>query len=768
MKNDFDNLSNLVYSSPEIDNLLRSRYFLKNEKSWDDVAKRVSAILEGFYPYVRDQYFCPSTPTLFNLNTKGERKGTLSSCFTMGIDDSIEGIFESAKECAVVTKAAGGVGYVFDLRADTEKIKSINRASSGPLPFVKVFNSILDGMTQGGARKGAGMAQFSITHPNILKIISAKRAGHKDFDRFNISIRVPDWFYEKLEKSPEDIMQVKNITDEQTFDLEENGVKISIKELWRRIVTFAWESAEPGIFNETIAYNRSTVTNLDPIIFSNPCAEFVSIKYSSCNLGSINLVKFVKDGAFDFQKFEEVVEQATLYLNQIIDNNVFPLEKIKQTTKKTRPIGLGFMGLAHAYYLLKIPFQSAEAKALLEKISYILTIKSMEVSVELSKKDGPYEAFDLDLFLKVNDRFWQTERGLKLKENISKYGIRNHATTSIAPTGSISFLYNISSGLEPVFGLSYIRKIETGDRVYREVVVADRFFDQYLQDNYPDKKEEILKDVALNNGSCQKNTILTEAEKKIFITARDLTPMEHLESLAIVCNNVNFSCSKTINLPKDCSPDDIDVVYRAAHKLGVMGVAVYRDGSREGILVDTNAQKRESIVKTIAPKRPQILDGELHHFILEGRRYYVAIGLFDGKDPYEIFTGINETKKEIFIPRSVKKGKIEKQRRGKYVFLCEGEESYELTNGHSDCTASALSRVISASLRHGCDLKFLVEQLLKTEGPMTCFTKFLARTLKKYIKDGDHSTENCPECKNKMIFLEGCQNCPSCGYSKCG
>lgn len=761
-------------SSPDIVKLLQSRYFLSHETEWEDIAKRVSVIFPDIFPYIKEQFFCPSTPTLLNLNTNGERVGTFSSCFIMGIEDSVEGIFEAAKECAIVTKASGGVGYVFNLRGRNEIIKSLKRQSSGPLPFLKVFNNILDGVSQGGVRRGAGMAQLDINHPDILYFIDAKKNYQTEhgYDRFNLSVRVPDWFYEKIDNSPNEVMMVKNVTDGEEHPLLDNGKPVSVLELWNKIIFNSHQSAEPGLFNETIAINRSSLTNISKIVLGNPCNEFISIPYTSCNLGSINLIKFVKTHRtdtgvnipyFDFTEFEKVVRLCTIYLNKIIDNNKYPLPKIEKMTRATRPIGLGVMGLAHTYYLLGLPYSSEEAKNLLKNIIHSLTFTSMEKSIELAKEDGAYEAFDLDLFLKANERFWTCERGEKIRNDIKKYGIRNHGVTSIAPTGSISYLYNCSSGIEPVFALSYTRKIEKINKQYDEVIVADRFFDRYLDTHYKYDKNKILKNVSENNGSCQNCGILSNKEKAVFTTAQDLKPMEHLDSLAIVSNNVSFSVSKTINLPRSATVNDIGEVYRNAHKMGCIGVTVYREGSREGILIpsSSNSSSENKIVKTNAPKRPKELNAEIFSASYKGKKLYVAIGFFNG-DPYEVFVGPDD-KSEV----SFAKGKIFKQSRGKYIFIYENNKEFFLSNGHSDDNADAIARLVSASLRHGCSLQFLIHQLEKAKGDMQSFSKVVARILKKFIKDGEVvSGEECPDCKSKLIRENGCKKC-LCGWSAC-
>ena len=249
-------------------------------------------------------------------------------------------------------------------------------------------------------------------------------------------------------------------------------------------------------------------------------------------------------------------------------------------------------------------------------------------------------------------------------------------------------------------------------------------------------------------------------------TANDINWINRVKMQAAAQKHVCHAISSTINLPNDVLEETVSEIYKTAFKAGCKGITIYRDGCRSGVLVNKTESKHHNIIKTTSPKREELLEGELHFFVVDGVKYYAAVGLLN-KEPFEIFTGKNTTKKEVYIPKNEHFGVIKKITRGKYVFISESLEEYDLTNGHSDNTASALSRIISASLRHGCDLRFLIEQLLKTEGSMTSFSKVLARTLKRYIKDGTQSTEECSECKTKMIFQNGCSLCPSCGNSRC-
>lgn len=775
-------------------NLLKERYFLKGEGTWEQLAERVGGIYEPATKLIKEMKFIPSTPTLMNGNTNGQRKGGLSSCFVMGLEDSIEGIFESMKEAAIVTKNAGGIGYDFSvLRSSNEEIKTLDgRKSSGPLPFMDMYNSMLDGIRQGGARKGAGGAWLNIDHPSILEFIEAKHDYKTQrLNRFNLSVRVPNWFYEKLAQSPNDIMQVKNVSDSLSYDLiDATGTPVTIKQLWATIIKYAHTSAEPGILNADIAKAQCTVTNLDQMVGTNPCTEFVNIRYASCNLGSINLSLYVNDaGEFDFESLSKDIETVTKYLDKVIDVNSFPVENIKRVTNAIRPIGLGVMGVAHMFMKMNIPFNSQQAYKFSKRLMTYITLKSMKTSCELAKVDGKYEAFDFDTFHEANKRFWVSDALTdgnifeinvpSLIEDIRKYGTRNSCFTSIAPTGSISFIANTTGGIEPVYALTFARNIEKdkdvkNNIVYETVYVSDAIFDKWLDENKASDKTSILKYVASNNGSCQKCPLMSVEERVLFLTANDLTPTEHLDSMEPWAVSTSLSISKTVNLPKTATEADISSIYIEAFKKNIIGVSVYRDGARgEGVLVHTeNVGMSDSIKKYDAPKRPKKLKAEMHQFVISKQSYYVAIGLM-GKDPYEVFASINHNEAgDIIIPKSVVDGKIIKNGRGDYDFKdITTDTIYHLTDSHSSPEAASLTRSISTSLRHGVDISIIVQQLEKTKGSLNSFSKAITRTLKHYIKDGTQvKGDSCTKCGSELIRVEGCIKCknPECAFTKCG
>jgi ribonucleoside-diphosphate reductase alpha chain len=910
--------------------LLKERYFLKDEENWEQLVERVSGIYPDIKQDLLNKNFIFSSPTLMHANSPINKKGTLSSCFPMQIEDSITGIFQALQECAEVSRSGGGVGYNFSsLRSSKEMISSVNGYSCGPLPFLNIFNSALDAVRQGGKRRSAGMALCEIDHPNILDFIEAKQIEGA-FSYFNFSVMIPDTFYKKLEITPNAPHIVKNKTNKEEFELkDQNGNIVTVKQLWDKIIDLSWKSAEPGIFNSDIAFKRCSVTNVSKDVICNPClpefvdlltpdglkklkdiqvgdkiwskegwtkvlkkwstgiqkvyeykindyfklyctedhkvvsegkkieaknaikmdvfgsnlvfyqddklnyknfinkntlsfliknskfysteevfditvdnkshtfwcnhfnisncSEFVGIPYQSCNLGSINLANLVEKGKFQWDKFEKLTVKGVRALNAVLDQNFYPLDKIEKITLKTRPIGLGYMGLASALLKMKIPYNSKEALNFVKEMNYYLTLRGMQESIELAKeykqyqleKDskyqfianqgsiGGYEKFDYDLFIKANERFFTQKKCRnidinQLLEDLKQYGIRNSSITSIAPTGTISTIAGVSGGVEPIFALSYARKITNQDKDV--FYINDPIFDEYLTQNFDDKtKEKILKEVSENKGSCQKCKDIPEEMKKVFITAGDLTPKEHLDMLEIAANYTSLSVSKTINMPENISKDLISEVFLDAHKRGIIGVTCYREGSREGVLVYKD-QNKNKFSFTHAPKRPYKLPCEVHRVTVKGKQWVVFIGILEGK-PFEAFAGEISN---VNLPKTITKGIIVKEKSRVYSFEYEGEYLIRdickvfYNNEHDD-----FARLVSFGLRHSGASPYIVETLNKSAGDVTCFSKAIARTLKKYIPDGTHLGNVCPVCGEKIVYNEGCQACISCGYSKC-
>ena len=499
------------------------------------------------------------------------------------------------------------------------------------------------------------------------------------------------------------------------------------------------------------------------------CSEFVNIPYTSCSLGSINLSTLVDGKKFNWEKYDALIAKATRFIDSTIDNNKFPLKKIKDVTLKTRPIGLGVMGLAHALFKKELPYNSDKAIKLTEELMRYLTLRAMRESIELAKDKGAYEAFDYALFMKANERFFSKScRDLdvdKIAQDIKKHGVRNSSFTSIAPTGTISFIANVSGGIEPVFALSYTRRIEIDNYKYESVYVSDPVFDEYLTATFDeDKKAKVLKEVAENRGSCRGCKDIPKKMREIFLVAEDIKPMEHLDILEAVANNVSLSVSKTVNLSKDSTPADVAEVFLSAHKRGIIGVTVYREGSRDGILLHNG--NGNGIVERPAPVRPVDLPCDIHRITVQGEKWIVFIGLLKNK-PYEIFAGKVD---EVNLPKNIKNGIITKVKSSQYAFKYDDEILVKnICKTFDNETHEALTRMISTALQNGTLITRIMNQLSKSKGTIVDFSKAIMQALKHYIDDGENAGK-CPTCSNKLIFMEGCIKCsnPECSYSKCG
>ena len=709
-------VKNTTKLKQHIENILKERYYLQAENSWNQLAHRVSSVYPNMEQYILDRIFIPSTPTLMNLNTKGERKGTLSSCFILGIEDSISQIMESMHEAAQVTKMAGGVGFPFHkLRGARENVKSISANSGGVMSFVGIFDAVLDGIRQGGKRRGAGMSLLSIYHPDILTFIDAKAGDTKKYTRSNFSVDIDSAFYETLKKTPDRLFKTRNVVDEKEHVLEDaTGLQYTYKMLWEKIMHNSWKSAEPGIFNGEIAADRCSCKHITRDVYCNPCSEYVHIPYTSCNLGSLNLSAFVTENKeVDWKRLERGIEDSTIYLNGIVDNNNYPIEKIRKETMAVRPIGLGEMGLAHLFYILNIPYDSEEARVLTEKINRFMTTISMRKSMELAKEKGKtYEYYDYNVFMDANARFFDKDKFegidlVELKNNIKKYGVYNSCFTSIAPTGTISYIADCSGGIEPVFGLVFTRKIEKENKSYEKVYMVDPIFEAYIQKKYlldseepsPEKIVEIYDYISEHAGSCQGCSLLTKQEQAIFKVAGDISPDWHLKILAAVANNVSLSVSKTINLPKDTSEKELAEVFLKAHNMGVIGVTVYRDTCREGILVHKDSEKAPEFIKRQdAPKRPQDLECDIHEMnvVIDGKkeRFVSLVGKLHGT-VYEIFVTRDLKNKLDFAKHTT--GIIRKLKKGRYdLIIKNGEEHVYIEDISSvfDTKFASVSRLV--------------------------------------------------------------------------
>ncbi len=500
---------------------------------------------QEFYDLMISQKFMPNSPTLMNA---GKQLGQLSACFVLPIDDTMEGIFDTLKNAALIHKSGGGTGFSFSrLRAAGSTVASTGGVASGPVSFMKVFNAATEAVKQGGTRRGANMGILRVDHPDILDFISCKK-DLKELTNFNISVGITEAFMRAVLQN--DIYDLIDPRDKKIVG------SLSAKGVFEKIVELAWESGEPGIVFLDRLNRDNPVPAAGEIESTNPCGEQPLLPYESCNLGSINLAKFVEDGEINYDDLERCIETAVHFLDNVIDVNCYPLPIIDEVTKATRKIGLGVMGFADLLYILNVPYNSDDAVILAEKLMKFIQEKAKAASSRLALIRGNFPLYDKSTFAEA------------------KIPMRNATVTTIAPTGTISIICNASSGIEPVFALSYIRNVMDNDHMME----VHPYFEQYmkLRGFYT---SELMEQIA-NEGTL-KYTDLPEDVKRKFVTAHDILPEYHVKMQAAFQTFTDNAVSKTVNFSQDASKEDIAEVYLLAYEMGLKGVTIYRDKSRE-------------------------------------------------------------------------------------------------------------------------------------------------------------------------------------------
>jgi len=487
--------------------------------------------------------FLPNSPTLMNAGTP---LGQLSACFVLPVEDSIEGIFETLKHMAIIHKTGGGTGFSFSkIRPKGDVVRSTSGVASGPLSFMKIFDVTTEVIKQGGRRRGANMGVLDVTHPDILEFIVAKEKENI-LTNFNISVAVSNEFMEKaIANEDYELVNPRNGEVVRT---------LNAGEVFRLIARSAWLSGDPGLlFMDRINEDNPT-PSIGKIEATNPCGEQPLLPYESCNLGSINLAKFVKDGEIDWEGLDEIIPLAVRFLDDVIDVNVFPLKKIEEMTKANRKIGLGVMGFADMLIQMEIPYESEEALIVAERLMKFISERAREASKELAEERGSFPNFEIS--------------------TLKHYGaMRNATVTTIAPTGSISIIAGCSSGIEPIFAVSYVRHVMDGVSLFE----TNPYFEREM------KRRGIPRDVLVKvakSGSVQNISEIPEDLKKIFLTALDISPEFHVRMQAAFQKYTDNAVSKTVNLPENATISDVERVFIEAYRLGCKGITVYRYGSR--------------------------------------------------------------------------------------------------------------------------------------------------------------------------------------------
>ncbi|MBN1932971.1 MAG: vitamin B12-dependent ribonucleotide reductase, partial [Desulfobacterales bacterium] len=589
-----------------------SKHIAAAEAKYGDVSS-VEKMEELFYEMMIDLKFLPNSPTLMNA---GYELGQLAACFVLPIEDSLEGIFDSLKHAALIHKSGGGTGFSFSrLRPKNSRVGTTGGVASGPVSFMKIFNTATEQVKQGGTRRGANMAILRMDHPDIMEFIYSK-SNNEELNNFNISVGVTDEF----------MKAVPNGSNYDLIDPMDGRItgQLNASEVYQTLVEQAWEKGDPGIiFLDPI--NRDNPTpDLGEIESTNPCGEQPLLPMEACNLGSINLSKFVIDNgegkSIDYEGLKDIVWRSVRFLDNAIDMSKYPLSAIEEMVKGNRKIGLGIMGFADMLYQLEIPYNTDNALEVAEAVMRFIQEESHEASKSLAEERGVFENFDKSIFKDHENRQY-----------------RNATTTTIAPTGTLSIIADCSSGIEPLFALSFTRNVMDNDKLLEvnphfEKVARERGF-------YSDE----LMDMIAHKGSIKAIKEIPEDVRRVFVTAHDVDPEWHIRMQAAFQKYTDNAVSKTVNLPRDATVDDVLKVYNLAYQLGCKGVTIYRDGSKENqVLSLSENKKHDDGFMTVVKERPETLEGFTTKMKTGMGQLYVTVTEYQGQ-PFEVFATIGKS-----------------------------------------------------------------------------------------------------------------------------
>ena len=712
-----------------------------SDRRYDENAD-CEALADSFYRMMTNLEFLPNSPTLMNA---GRPLGQLSACFVLPVEDTMEGIFETIKQAALIHKSGGGTGFSFSrLRPCGSAVNSTGGVASGPISFMKVFNMATEAVKQGGTRRGANMGILRVDHPDIMEFIHCK-TNNKEITNFNISVGLTEKFMNAVEAGK----------DYELVDPHGGRVTgtLNAREVFECIVDAAWHNGEPGIIFLDRLNRDNVVPKAGEIESTNPCGEQPLLPYESCNLGSINLTKMLREEngvySFDWDKLKATAKKAVHFLDNVIDANKYPLKEIDFMTKQTRKVGLGVMGWADALLRLKIPYNSEQAVRLAETVMRAVTEAGREESRELAKAHGTFPLFQEST----------------LDQELPQ---RNATVTTIAPTGTLSLLASCSSGVEPIFGYVYIRNIMDGT----EMIEVNPILREVLEERglYSD---ELMKKIA-KQGSLEGIEEIPEEIRRVFVSAHEVSPEFHIRMQAAFQRHTDNAVSKTVNFCNSATREEVAEVYKLAFRLGCKGVTIYRDGSRSEQVLNIGKVKKDGQEESpaeggqavIKPRpRPDMTTGITERVKIGCGNLYITVN-YDDKGICEIFTNTGKA-------------------------------------GGCPSQSEATARLASIALRSGIDVRSIIDQLKGIRCPSTirqsgmkctscpdAIAKAIERVYQQQVRLGHWAEPElsaaegpaasqaetvvpgrmrfCPECGAKLEHEGGCVICRNCGYSKCG
>ena len=681
----------------------------------------VDVMAEEFYRMMTQLEFLPNSPTLMNA---GRELGQLSACFVLPVGDSMEEIFDAVKFTALIHKSGGGTGFSFSrLRPANDVVLTTTGISSGPISFMRVFDVATETIKQGGTRRGANMGILRVDHPDIMNFIMCK-ADKKQLNNFNISVGLTEAFMKAVEK--DENYDLINPRDGQV-----SGT-LNARKVFNRIIIQAWENGEPGIvFLDRL--NRDNPTpHVGAIESTNPCGEQPLLPYESCNLGSINLSKMVQDGKVNWRRLTEVIHLAVHFLDNVVEVNNYPLPQIAQMTLGNRKIGLGVMGWADMLIGLGIPYNTEEAIELAQKVMAFINEQGHAASQTLAKSRGAFPNFKGSVYDKKGEP-----------------PMRNATVTTIAPTGTISIMANASSGVEPLFAISYIRQVMDNDILvevhpYFEAIAKEKGF--YSQ--------ELMQRIA-EHGTLHHIDEIPEDIRNLFVTAHDITPEVHIRMQAAFQKHTDNAVSKTVNFTNGATVADVARVYELAYQLDCKGVTIYRDGSRDQQVLSVG--KKQEAAQPASTDKDKSATKRERPKVLKGWTYQMQTGCGP------LYVTVNEDTNGLFE-----------------LFTTMGK-----AGGCAASQSEAIGRMVSLAWRSGLQARQVIKQLqgISCHSPsgfgenkiLSC-ADAVAKAIQAHVAANGGKVQHekrvflkgaCPDCGGIVEHEGGCMVCHICGYSEC-
>lgn len=738
-----------------------------------------------FYEMMARLEFVPNSPTLMNA---GRELQQLSACFVFPIEDEMLSIMEELKNAALIHKSGGGIGASFGrLRPVGDEVRGSGGVASGPVSFMEIYDTMTKVVKQGGKRRGANMAVMPVSHPDVKKVITAKRTAGI-LENFNISIALDDKYMKALENGG-----LYNLVNPHTGE----EIPVEAKEIFDLISESAWESGEPGVVYIDTINNENPTRHLGRIESTNPCGEQPLHPYESCNLGSINLSKMVKENKIRWRRLRKTARNAVHFLDNVIDMNEYPIEKIKEMTLGNRRIGLGVMGFADMLVKLGVSYDSPKARDIARRVMKTIQEEGYKASQELAEERGVFPNWEGSEHQKA---------GVKM---------RNATVTTIAPTGSISIIASCSSGIEPYFAIAYERKHVLEEESFGREVIP--LFLEKLEEAGIGKGErkKIVEMVEKNNGSVRGVEIISENLRNLFVSAHDLSPEVHVRMQAVFQRYIDNAVSKTINFPHDALVEDIKKAYLLAYRLGCKGLTVYRDRSREKQVLEAKTDRERVRLRQIDERilvvendleKPAVLDilhsvkyavktgsGRLHAAMSDdlmkdeetGWCYWVPKECFLTIQP--IGSGLNSEVQQSGLEKSY----ILQSEDPPYVKLIRNLKSVkgDAPIGFGETRVDSISHAVGIIweyhfLRHGIvgydeygnlvqlvrkkELKPVSQEMLEGIQSTSEGESIDNEKLKIRVRENiDEGVRYCESCGTKLVYQEGCVHCPGCGGGTC-